>query len=132
MGCNPSREISPERELDFDRVWLDSDPGDAFRACIASILRTSREEVPISEHGGLSDKLRMWLSTRHRSLHVVQLYDEYGNRWRLPPEEDISRWAGELGVLHGTSPKGQGEHGHDVVARIRADGTLTIVHDPHP
>eukprot|EP00928_Gymnodinium_smaydae_P054378 TRINITY_DN38162_c0_g1_i1.p1 TRINITY_DN38162_c0_g1~~TRINITY_DN38162_c0_g1_i1.p1 ORF type:complete len:243 (-),score=44.03 TRINITY_DN38162_c0_g1_i1:11-739(-) len=134
---NPSRALSPERAQDFDCVLQEdasaSATAAALRACLASIFRIPLAEAP--DNGALQEYLQgqdeallSWLRSRGRGLYKVALDED----WRLPAGENVDLWAGSLGILHGTTPLTHVEHGHDVVARVRAEGSLTIVHDPHP
>lgn len=130
---HPSRQISPERMNDFSRV-LQSDmpPGreTALCACVASILRLGPEDVAdlVVEPENCESALMIeWLSSRQHDVHLVYGLQEF----RLPSGENPDRWTGMLGILRGLFPRGSEQHSHDVVVRVRTDGTLTIVHDPH-
>merc|ERR1712070_1026127 len=124
---------SPERPIDYDQVMqIDTNIGsaDSLRACIASILRYRYEQVPDLNAQGeyLESVMRQFAASQARDVHMIPM----GKQWRLPPEE-FPHWVGQLGVLRGACPRIGGDaYSHDVVARVRSDGSLTIVHDPHP
>merc|ERR1712039_834903 len=99
--------------------------GNALQACVASIFSLELESVPnfVTAPEGYENAIRTWLEARARRFHKVQLEDG-----RLPSNEAC--WSAQLCMLRGTSPRG--DHGHVVVAKVSDNGTLQIVHDPHP
>merc|ERR1712046_230495 len=92
--------------------------GNALQACAASIFHASLDETPnfITAPEGYERALTAWLHAKGRRLHKVQLHDGC-----LPDHE--SGALGALGILRGTSPRG--DHGHVVVARVGDHGALT-------
>ncbi|CAK9104760.1 unnamed protein product [Durusdinium trenchii] len=73
---------------------------------------------------GWEQAWRTWLHARQLDLQKILLEDG-----KLKGD-DLGRCAGKLCVLRGTSPRG--DHGHVVVARVKADGEFELLHDPFP
>ncbi|CAK9010567.1 unnamed protein product [Durusdinium trenchii] len=115
--------------LDYDQVKqtiFTAGAGNALQAAVASVVRLPLEEVPnfIEDPAGYEQAWRTWLHARQLDLQKILLEDG-----KLKGD-DLGRCAGKLCVLRGTSPRG--DHGHVVVARVKADGEFELLHDPFP
>jgi hypothetical protein len=99
--------------------------GDCFRACIASILELSIEDVPhfVAIKHDWWGETQKWLHGRGLS----------GLWLGLDPERmAFANWADPLYcILSGPSPRG--EFQHSVVGQVDEGGwSFKTVHDPHP
>lgn len=124
-----------------------SQPGDCYRACIASVLELPIEDVPdfrqLQEQHGCcmvmeSDK---WLREHHGKRFIsIELYsDREGSRGRhLTDQVIFNRLAhaneGEFVLLSGVSPRqnADGSVRHHCVVAIAEHWGFEVVHDPHP
>ena len=109
------------------RVFEDG-KGDCLRACVASILDLSCDDVPNFAEADYIESLCLWLGLR--GVRFVQV--------RFEKAEHCSKaWYGysdQPVLLWGKSPRvgadGK-EKGHAVVGRAMGYG-FRIIHDPHP
>ena len=103
-----------------DQTVMDSEKGNCFSACVASIIETTIADVPFfMDPGEWYDRFSKWL--KGRGFYPL-CFDFDG--WE---KSEVKRFRSELGphILSGKSPRG--EHQHSVVA-----SGLEVVHDPHP
>lgn len=111
----------------------DPDPanrGDCFPACIASLLGLASSEGVPRWYGSdtLGDQEANWwaiVEWLHARGLTIMAWE-----WPLSPFM-VRSIAGATVVVTGVSPRFR-EGLHAVLGQVQADGTLKLVHDPHP
>jgi hypothetical protein len=102
--------------------------GNALQACIASIFgQSSIHTVPnfITLKCGYEKGIQDYLQDTNYSLRK-EPFDLLIQNKNCKLNHDN----GKICIVRGKSPRG--EFGHVVVARIRNDGGVDMIHDPHP
>lgn len=118
---------------------IDSDVGDCWRCCIASVLELDRDEVPnFAESGAYAhDAMQKWVSKRGLA------YVEFDTRhWRGGSDLDVTyavRWDNMLGVHAIATVPSQRFAGacHSIVIRwepgdVEGSVRVVVAHDPNP
>ena len=96
--------------------------GNALQACVSALFHQPLQEVPnfVTLDCGYYKGIQDYLSgSQYKVL-------------KIPYNEDVVKedYKGKLCILRGKSPRG--DFGHVVIAQIDNDGSMRMIHDPHP